>query len=219
MSGRYTLQASPEVIAKTFDLQELPDIEPHYNIAPGQRIAAVRHIGDRNRLDFLAWGLQPGGSQDTTPAPIIAHSETVHEEPLFMHAVTYNRCIIPASGFYEWLPGKGDHTQPYYIRLCNSGLMGFAGLWEKSKTEDGSEVETCCVLTTSANETVQPIHDRMPVILSPDEYGFWLNRHAQDPRELQRLYRPYPSDLMVSHPVPELVNIPRFDSAACIVHM
>jgi len=136
-----------------------------------------------------------------------------------MHALAFSRCIIPASGFYEWRPDKEDHAQPYYIRLSNSGLMGFAGLWEKRKAEDGSDIETCCLLTTTANVTVKPIHDRMPVILSPDDFGFWLNSQIQDPRELQRLYRPYLSDLMVSHPVPELVNIPRFDSAACIVHM
>jgi putative SOS response-associated peptidase YedK len=97
--------------------------------------------------------------------------------------------------------------------------MGFAGLWEKSKAEDGSELETCCILTTDANEIMEPIHDRMPFILQPENYAHWLNSNMHDPHELEQLYQPFPSDLMVAYPVPELVNNPRFDSASCIVHM
>jgi putative SOS response-associated peptidase YedK len=220
MCGRFTLIISPEILSKTFDLQELPiDLEPRYNIAPSQPIAAIRNIGEHNKLNFIKWGLLPHWARDTTHSPINAKSETVHEKPMFQHAIKYNRCIIPASGFYEWLPTKDNHKQPYYIRLLNSRIMGLAGLWERWNAEDGSEVETCCILTTEANELVKPIHDRMPVILQPDDYTLWLSRHMHDPHELQRMYKPYPSELMVANVVPDLVNNPRFDSPACIVQM
>ena len=218
MCKRFTLQITPEVLAKAFELKELPDIEPRYNIAPSQLIATVRHIGEQNKLDFIQWGLPPLWSQDSTHAPINACCETVHENPIFVHALKYNRCIIPASGFYEWLPDD-NHNQPYYLRLLNSSVIGFAGLCERWSAEDGTEHENCFMLTTTANELMKPIHDRMPVILQPDDYNLWLDRHMHDPHELDRLYQPYPSELMVAHPVPGLVNNLRFDSAACIVHM
>jgi putative SOS response-associated peptidase YedK len=218
MCGRFTLHTPPEVLTKAFNLLELPDLEPRYNIAPSQLIATVRHVGDHNKLDSITWGLHPSWSKDTTHTPINARSETIHEKPFFIHAIKYNRCIIPASGFFEWWP-EGNHKQPYYIRLLNSGIMGFAGIWERWNAEDGTEVKTCCFLTTFANEIMKPIHERMPVILSPDDYSLWLNRNMHDPLELQRMYKPYPPDLMVAHIVPDLVNNPRFDSAACIVQM
>ena len=218
MCGRFTLNFPPEVLAKIFGLIEIPQYEPRYNISPSQAIACVRHIGDHNNLDFLKWGLVPSWTKEITHTPINALSETVSEKPMFAHALKYNRCIIPASGFYEWLP-KGDHKQPYYVRLSNSSIMGFAGLWEKWIAEDGSELETCCILTTGANEIMKPIHDRMPVILQPDNYNLWLNRNMHGPHELERLYQPFPADLMVAYSVPDLVNNPRFDSPSCIVQV
>jgi putative SOS response-associated peptidase YedK len=218
MCGRFTLQTSSAVLAKAFDLQDLPDIEPRYNIAPSQLVAAVRHVGDHNKLDFLTWGLHPSWSKDITHTPINARSETVHNKPIFGHAIKFNRCIIPATGFYECVL-KDNHKQPYYIRLSNGGIMGIAGLWERWNSEDGTEVETCCLLTTAANELMKPIRERMPVILHPDDYGLWISRNMHEPQELQRLYQPYPSDLLIAYHVPDLVNNPRFDSAACIVQM
>jgi putative SOS response-associated peptidase YedK len=218
MCGRFTLHASPGVLAKAFGLHGLPDVEARYNIAPSQRITAVRHAGDHNKLDFIKWGLLPHWANDLNHPPINARIETVHEKPMFQHAVKFNRCIIPASGYYEWVP-EGNHKQPYYIRLLNSGIMGFAGIWERWNSVDGTEVETCCILTTAAHETMKPIHDRMPVILHPDDYSLWLNRNMPEPLVFQRLHKPYPPELMAAHIVPDLVTNPRFDSAACIVQM
>lgn len=218
MCGRFTLNATPEIIAKTFNLQEIPDIELRYNIAPSQPIAVVRQLEVSYKLDLLKWGLIPGWSKEDGHPMINARSETVHEKPAFKHAIKYNRCIIPATGFYEWQL-LDDHKQPYYIRLLNSGIMAFAGLWEKSKTEDGSEIETCCILTTSSNEVIRPIHDRMPVVLQPEDYGLWMNRKMHDTAELNRLYQPYPAEMMVTHKVPDLVNNHRFDGPSCILQM
>lgn len=218
MCDRFTLNIPPEVLVKIFELTEFPQYEPRYNIAPSQKIASIRRIGDRNKLAFLKWDLIPSWSADASCVRVDARSEAIHDKPEFEHAVKYNRCIIPASGFYEWLPGE-YHNQPYYIRFSTSGLMAFAGLWERWKTVDGSELESCCILTTAANEIMKPIHDRMPVILSPEDYGRWLNPDLQDTNELKRLYLPFPADHMVAHPVPELVNNPRFDSASCIVQV
>src|SRR6266702_1239184 len=215
MCGRFTLNIPSEVLAKTFRLTEVPEYEPRYNIAPSQSVPAVRHIGDHNHFDFLKWGLIPSGTNDITHSSINARSETAHEKPMFAHALKYNRCIIPSSGFYEW-GSQGEHKQPYYIRLLHSSVMGFAGLWEKWIDHDGLEVETCCILTTVANEIMKPIHDRMPVILQPDNYNLWLNRNMHDPHELNRLYKPFPPDQMIAHQVPDLVNNPRFDSLSCI---
>jgi putative SOS response-associated peptidase YedK len=116
-------------------------------------------------------------------------------------------------------PVADNRKQPYYIRLLNSGIMGFAGLWESWKDEDGVELETCCILTTAANEMMEPIHDRMLVILQPDDYSLWLDGNINDPHEFQRLYKPFSSEMLVAHVVPDLVNNLRFDSASCIVQM
>ncbi len=218
MCGRFTLNIPPEVIAKVFGLQDIPQYEPRYNIAPSLAVATVRHIEDHNKLDFMKWGLIPSWSKEIVRSPINARSETVHEKLMFAQALKYNRCIIPASGFYEW-QSHGDHKQPYYVRLSNSSVMGFAGLWERWKTEDGSDLETCCILTTDANEIMKPIHDRMPVILQSDSYNLWLNCNMHDPHELERLYKPFPPDQMVAFPVPDLVNNTRFDGPACIVQV
>lgn len=214
MCGRFTLNATPEVIAKTFNLQEIPDLTLRYNIAPGQKIAIVRYFEGHNRLDLFNWGL----TTDNTHPIISIRSETVHDEPSFSHAIKHNRCVIPATGFFEWKT-EDNMTQPYYVRLLNSGIMGFAGIWESGITEDGTAVETCCILTTTSNDLIQPIYERMPVILPPEEYGFWLDNDVHHPIELQRLYQPYQSDLMVAHEVPDLVNNPRFDSPSCILQM
>jgi putative SOS response-associated peptidase YedK len=218
MCERFTLNATPEVIAKTFNLQEIPDLTLRYNIAPDQNVASVRHYEGQNRLDLSNWSLATGGHRNYDQPVINARSETVHEESIFNNAIKFNRCIVPATGFFQWKI-EDDRRQPYYVRLLNSGIMAFAGIWESWKAEDGTEIVTCCILTTSSNNLIQPINERMPVILPPEEYGFWLDKNVQHPIELQRLYQPYPSELMVSHEVPDLVNNPRFDGPSCILQM
>jgi putative SOS response-associated peptidase YedK len=146
---------------------------------------------------------------------INARSESLPDKPAFRKAVRFRRCIVPASGFFEWKP-EGSHKVPYYIRLSNGTPMGLAGVWEAWKTPEGSFLETFTILTTLANPLISPIHDRMPVILHPDAYGLWLDKDANNPEQLQSLYPPYPADLMTLYPVSTLVNSPRNDNPACI---
>lgn len=149
---------------------------------------------------------------------INARCETVHEKPAFRHLIKYKRCIVPASGFYNW-QHIGDRKQPYYFHMDDGSPMCFAGLWDAWQTPDGKLLETFSILTTTANKLVAPIHERMPVILHPDDYGLWLNRNMHSPEELQGLYQPFFPDLMAAHKVPDLVNNSRFDGPACIVQI
>lgn len=217
MCGRLVTNIPVEALKEIFALIETPKLEPRYNVAPTQMVAVVRNQGDRNRLDLLKWGLVPGWSKDLSFGShlINARSETVAEKPAFRHAIKYRRCIIPTSGFYEW-DRSGSKKQPYYIQLSNQAPMCLAGLWESWKAPEGNELETFTILTTTANMLVAPIHDRMPVILTPDTFILWLSHNMHDPDQLQPLYLPFPANEMTAHKVPDLVNNPRFDSPTCI---
>jgi putative SOS response-associated peptidase YedK len=206
-----------ELLAEIFDLPDLPGLISRYNIAPTQAAAVVRSSGNARRLDLLRWGLVPSWAKDISAGSrmINARSESLPDKPAFRNAVRFRRCIVPASGFYEWKP-EGSHKIPYYISLSDGAPMGFAGIWEVWKTPEGSFLETFAILTTSANPLIAPIHDRMPVILHPDTYGLWLDRDVSNPKQLQPLYPPYPTDLLTLHPVSTLVNSPRNDHPACI---
>jgi putative SOS response-associated peptidase YedK len=220
MCGRFVANIPADVLKGIFALIETPQIEPRYNVAPTQQVAVVRNQGDRNRLDLLKWGLVPTWSKDLSFGShlINARSETVAEKPTFRHAIKYRRCIIPISGFYEWLR-SGGKKQPYYIQLADQSPMCLAGVWESWKAPDGSELETFAILTTSANKLVESIHDRMPVILYPDTFNLWLSHNMHDPEQLQPLYQPFPAEEMHAFKVPDLVNNPRFDSPACIAQV
>jgi putative SOS response-associated peptidase YedK len=147
---------------------------------------------------------------------INAGSESIFEKPAFRHAVKYRRCIIPASGFYEWEQSGEHRKQPWFFRMADNSPMCLAGLWESWKAPNGNDLETFAIVTTSANKLVAPIHDRMPVILHPDSFTLWLSHNMHDPELLQPLYEPSPAAIMTSHKVSDLVNNPRFDSPECI---
>jgi putative SOS response-associated peptidase YedK len=219
MCGRFVTIIPPNELAKIFaHIEANCSIEPRYNVAPSQQVAVVRSTGDNNILSLMKWGLVPSWSKDTKIAShtINARSETVAEKPAFRHAIKYQRCIIPTSGFYEWMHAE-QYKQPYFIQLSNHAPMCFAGIWESWKAPDNALLETFSILTTTSNSLIEPMHERMPVILRPDDFSFWLNRTMHDPQELQHLYQPFPADLMSAYKVPDLVNNPKFDSPACIV--
>ncbi len=204
---------------KVYRLTSMPDLSPRYNIAPSQQTAVIRQQngGDRE-LTSLQWGLIPSWSKDPAIGykMINARSETVHEKPSFKQAFHARRCIIPASGFYEWQKA-GKEKIPHYIQLRDGDIMSLAGLWERWKSPEGKELETCTILTTAANSLVKKLHDRMPVILHRAEFEIWLDRDIDDVSRLTELFHPYPSDQLEEYVVTKDVNSPTNDSPACII--
>jgi putative SOS response-associated peptidase YedK len=146
---------------------------------------------------------------------INARSESVTEKPSFRSAFKRRRCIVPASGFYEWQHFSDGRKQPYYIHAVNGSPLGFAGLWEHWQAPDGSAIESCTILTTSANATMAAIHDRMPVILLPGSYLDWLGAETSS-STLHKLCSPCPDYLLEMYPVSTMANSPRNDSPQCI---
>jgi putative SOS response-associated peptidase YedK len=223
MCGRFTLYASPEQLAELFDLPELPILAPRFNIAPTQPVGIVR-IDPRTRQRawvLTLWGLIPSWSKDPSIGArmINARAETVPEKPSFRAAFKRRRCLVPASGFYEWKQA-GKVKQPYFIYPQDGGLFALAGLWETWVGPDGSEVDSCTILTTDPNDLMATIHNRMPVILSPEDWREWLGVGGDDPpaklSKLLHLFRPFPADRMRSHQVSSYVSNARNEGEACI---
>ena len=217
MCGRFTLRASTKEIAEHFALPLLGDLQPRYNIAPTQAIAVVRNGVPSSELTLLRWGLVPSWSKDPSSGPLLinARSETVATKPAFRQAFRQRRCLIPADGFYEWRR-VGRTKQPLHFSRHDGGLLAFAGLWECWHAADGSALESCTILTTQANTLVQPVHERMPVILDPRDYAIWLAPTRTQPTDLQQLLVPSPDDLLRVVPVSSYVNSPKHDDARCL---
>jgi len=224
MCGRFTLRASLEDVAAFFETNgSVPDVQPRYNIAPSQPVAAVRAEETSRELAMLRWGLIPRWAKD--PAIgfrlINARAETAREKPAFRDAFAARRCLIPADGFYEW-QRRGERRHPWFIGAKTGGVFAFAGLWERwwvradarlggtlADARPGDTVETCTILTTAANALLAPIHDRMPVILPRDAFGPWLAGEAV-------ALDPYPSEILSTHRVSPLVNHPGNDDPRCV---
>lgn len=214
MCGRFTLTVTPQALAEQFFVDSIPPLLPRYNIAPTQPVAVVRirpgHVA--RELALLQWGLIPSWAEDPAISSrlINARAESVAEKPAFRTAFMYRRCLIAADGFYEW-KGKGRLRQPYYFRMKSGKLLAFAGLWEHWEGADGSYIETCTIITTHANDLVQPIHERMPVIVRPEDYDFWLDAKMQKIERLEMILQPFPVEDWVVYPVSSRVNSPGDD--------
>jgi putative SOS response-associated peptidase YedK len=222
MCGRFTLRTSAAEVAKTFQLQStLFDLAPRYNIAPTQQIAAVRANAETEarELVFLRWGLVPSWADDLAIGNrmINARAETLAEKPSFRKAFSARRCLIVADGFYEWQK-QGAKKQPYYIGMKDQRPFAFAGIWERNN-RTGSEIETCTIITTTANDLMAPLHDRMPVILPASSYDLWLDVAVQEVERLTPLLQSYPSNEMQAVPVSTLVNNPRNESPECLTSL
>ncbi len=209
MCGRFTLKAKVRDLERFFAAMALVDLEPRYNIAPMQPVLIARSDRDSNQrlLHYVSWGLVPRWAKDPAMGAKLfnARSETAAEKPSFKDALRYRRCLIPADGFYEWakLPvGR----QPYHFRLRSGKTMAMAGLYETWTGLTGEQLESCAVLTTQANALLEPVHDRMPAIISPPQIDHWLDPSVQAPEEVMSLMRPHPAELMESHPVGRRVN-------------
>jgi putative SOS response-associated peptidase YedK len=208
MCGRYTLKTPVNVLAERFQLDEYPSsLTPSYNIAPTQEVAAVVQEDDRRKLELFHWGLIPSWAKDPAVGNrmINARAETVSGKPSFRTASKKRRCLIVADGFYEWQ--KSDNgKQPFYLRMKDSSLFAFAGLWES--WDKGEEIRSCSIITTDANDLMNEIHHRMPVILPPENYGVWLDPDFDEKEALSELLRPYPSEEMKAYAVSRRVNRP-----------
>ncbi len=218
MCGRYTLIAPAKMLEELFRLDILGELPPRYNIAPGQPVPAVRASKTGTREPALfQWGLIPSWSKDPGVGArmINARAETAADKPSFRAAMKRRRCLIPADGFYEWAK-IGAAKQPFYIRMKDKRPFAFAGLWEQWCGEDGSEIGSCAILTTDANDLLKPIHHRMPVILAPGDYGRWTDPAVETPAAVADLLRPFSSEEMTARPVSRRVNNPRNDDASCI---
>jgi putative SOS response-associated peptidase YedK len=207
------------MIAQQFDVAVPPLFAPRYNIAPSQPVAAIRIAPDTatRQLLLLRWGLIPSWAKD----PKIGHqcinakAETVAEKPSFRAAFKTRRCLVIATGFYEWQV-QGRAKQPMWIGLKSHRPFAFAGLWEQWQPSDGAVIESCTILTTESNELLRPIHNRMPVMLVPTAYDQWLDPTVQQAEPLKALLRPYPSEELTAYPVSTLVNNPHNDGRQCL---
>jgi putative SOS response-associated peptidase YedK len=214
MCGRFALIVSGEDIADSFGLSETPPLFPRYNIAPSQPVLCVGLSRDGQPAPALfRWGLVPGWAPDTKKAPINARAETAAGKPTFAEALRKRRCLVPATGFYEWEQLPGRRKRPWHFRLAGGELFAFAGLWEAWRPPAGPPLLTCALLTTAANDVVKPVHARMPLILSPEAYAAWIDRGRE---EVAGLLRPMPAERVEAFPVGPAVNDPRHEGPECL---
>ncbi len=217
MCGRFVRAVSLEDIADEFGVDKPDfDLSPSHNIAPSQNIAIIKS-GEKKSLALCRWGLIPSWAKD----PAIGHkminarSETIAEKPSFKSSFKHLRILIPANGFYEW-KREGKIRTPYYIRLKSRVSFAFAGLVNYWKSPEGNQVCTSCIITTDANELLQPVHDRMPVIIRKEDEDKWLDNGEQNKNALLALLKPYSSDEMDYYAVSPMVNSPANNSPECI---
>lgn len=219
MCGRFTLKTPTKQIADLFDLAEPPPLVPRFNIAPTQSIATIRLDNAHNQREFLMmrWGLIPAWAPDAKIGNRLlnARSETVAEKPSFRSAFKHRRCLVLADGFYEWQKNP-EGKQPFYIRMRDDHPFAFAGLWERWIGPDSNAIESCALLTTTANEVMSPIHERMPVILLPEANPAWLDTETSDSKELLPFLVPYPQNDLVAYPVGKMVNSSRNEDPRCV---
>lgn len=218
MCGRFTLTVSPDELQQAFPHFHIPnDLPPSYNIAPSQPIPTL--TGEDDRLDFHRWGLVPSWADEKflTYNLINARGETAAEKPSFRNSFRHRRCLIPADGFYEWKQtGKDSPKRPYYIHKRDQSPFALGGLWEIWQPPDGSQLRSACIITTPPNTLVEPIHNRMPLILDPEDYAGWLDPEVQDPDKIQPWIKPYAGNDLEAYPVSTYVNNPRHNAPQCI---
>ena len=209
MCGRFIQCTSGEALAERFHLPIIPDLTPRYNVAPSQSVGVIRvtHAGHREFV-ALRWGLVPAWSPEprTAYSTFNARAETVADKPTYRHVFRRRRCLIPADGFYEWRT-VGKRKQPYCIAPTDGQPFAFAGLWERWE-RDGTVVESCTIVITTANATIAPLHDRMPVILARADEALWLDPALTDPAILQPLLVPCAPERLRVWPVGTAVNRP-----------
>jgi putative SOS response-associated peptidase YedK len=213
MCGRYAIHANPEVVALQFALDKAPEFKASYNVCPGSEILVVRAARDGRRVARPhRWGLIPHWAKDPAIGNKLANArgESLAERPAFRDAFRQWRCLVPASGFYEWQTRAG-RKYPWYIKPLDAELFALAGI-----TALWNGVRTVSLITTDPNELMRPIHDRMPVIVAPEDYARWLDPAEHDVAELMRYVRPYPADRMSACRVSTRVSKPENDDPSLV---
>lgn len=219
MCGRYALYAEERKLRRRFGAEPPADLHPRYNVAPTQTVPILRREGEERRFAWARWGLVPFWAKtiDTGYSTINARAETVADKPSYRSAFRHRRCLVPADGFYEWQAKAGTKVkQPWFIALKDREPMALAGLWERWTSPEGETLESFCIIVTVANDLMHPIHDRMPVILAPEQWDQWLDPAFPTPFSLLALLLPFPAEAMTAWPVGTLVNSPRHDRPECL---
>ena len=208
MCGRFALYSSVQAIVDYAKiLNRMQELNPNYNVAPGQRIPVIINKQDGKYFDIFQWGLIPFWAKDPKIGykMINSRAETIAEKPSFKYAFKRRRCLIPANGFYEW---RKKDKQPFYIHLKDRELFTFAGIWENWKSPEGMNIKTCSIITTESNEFMQPIHHRMPVILDREKEFDWISDKMEDSKMLLPFLKPYEKNMLV-YEISKEVNSPR----------
>lgn len=214
MCGRYELHTHPAAIALAFELAHAPSLDPRYNIAPMTDVPVVRvNASGERELVRMRWGLVPRWAGDPSiGAKIInARGETLADKPTFQMSFRRHRCLLPADGFYEWQAiggGEPPRKQPLHVGMKDGTLFGIGGLFERWMSPEGEVLDTCTIVTTDANALLAPVHSRMPLIVSPEDYARWLDPHEGDVRDL---VVPFPAERMIHYPVSTRVNSTKHD--------
>jgi len=219
MCGRFTLRLSSAELQAFFNLFRADDVSARFNIAPTQLVMTISLDGKGQRLGLMRqWGLIPSWAKDPSIGSkmINARSESVAEKPAFRSAFRSRRCLVPASGFYEWQATGAKVKQPWLILPADGPLLVFAGLWESWKDPTGTRLETCTILTTAPNGMMAEIHDRLPVILDSEAFPVWLDPAIDDAEALQSLLVPCPDEWLEKVPVSTRVSNVRNDDPDCI---
>jgi putative SOS response-associated peptidase YedK len=227
MCGRFVSASPPDELARYFDVAEVAEqvLEPSYNVAPTKDVYVVVETGGVRRLETFHWGLIPFWAKDAKVGQrmINARADSVTTKNAYKRAFLKRRCLIPADGFYEWQKlddGPKPKKQPVYVERRDGEPIAFAGLWElwrpKDSDDESAWIRSCTIITTEPNETMAPIHDRMPVLLPPSAWSAWLDPANDDVDTLGQLLVPAPDELLQVHPVSTRVNNVRNDDSALI---
>jgi putative SOS response-associated peptidase YedK len=219
MCGRFALSPRTNEVEHLLPgIKNSSVIKPRFNIAPTQKIAAVLN-DNREVITTVIWGLIPSWSKDAFIGNkfINARAETIDEKPSFKYPFRKRRCLILATGFYEWKKGEKNRGKiPYFIKLKSDEVFAFAGLWDSWRNTNGEVINSATIITTSPNKLMEPIHNRMPVIFDKQKCKIWLDSSVNS-NELISLLKSYPEELMEAYEVSSLVNNPSFDSPECIL--
>ncbi len=218
MCGRYALKTSVPEIARILGAESNAEFAPSYNVAPSRHVPVCRtSVEGKRELNLLRWGLVPHWAKEINDRyrMINARAETVADKPAFREPFRQRRCLVPADGYFEWKAGP-ERKQPYFIHRNDDSPVFLAGLWDRwEKGQDGS-LDSFAIVTTSASERLSSVHDRMPVILDPDDHEAWLNPELKNPKDLLSLLKPNPGKELLLTPVSTFVNNPRNDDPRCL---